>query len=91
AQQVATVLNALCKWPDNQACAAAANTLAERLRREPDVRDVLKPREMTNALNALSKWPDTPACAGAASALAARVADDPRLRVAFDVQQVATV
>ncbi|MCC8470714.1 XopAD/skwp family type III secretion system effector, partial [Xanthomonas phaseoli] len=91
AQQVSTALNALCKWPDTPTCAAAASALAERQRREPDLRDVLKPREMTNALNALSKWPDTPACTAAASALAARVAADSWLRETFDVQHVATV
>ncbi|WP_159065391.1 hypothetical protein, partial [Xanthomonas citri] len=51
---VAQALNALCKWPDNTACAAAVGTLAARLADESRLRKELKPQEVANALNALS-------------------------------------
>ncbi|MEC5114661.1 XopAD/skwp family type III secretion system effector, partial [Xanthomonas oryzae] len=89
-QHVATVLNALSKWPDNAACAAAAGALAERLADEPELRHTLTAHGVVIVLNALSKWPNAPVCAAAASALAERLADEPELHKALSAHGVAT-
>ncbi|WP_292281404.1 XopAD/skwp family type III secretion system effector, partial [Mesorhizobium sp.] len=88
AQEVASALNALSKWPDTAVCAEAAKALAGRLVDEPTLRNTLNAQEVATGLNALSKWPRRANCENAIDVLASRLAKDHDLRQAMDAQQV---
>ncbi len=87
-REIAGILAALGKWPEDETCAELAAALTARIVNEKSLREAFAVHQMSGTLNVLGKMPELPGSADAARELAKHLAQDESLLGAMNSEDI---